>query len=555
MLIQVFLRPVNVNFRLTIGFLRTFDVNFVLTNLVKVTGLAVIAVILNTEIATAANSGGQPGQFLQYGAGARSFGMGTAYFSVSDDASATYWNPAGLSQLERGELTALHIELFPGTDTTYDFLSCVYPTAKYGVFGANIIRLMSRGYEKIQIAYNPQQGIVDIKSLGTFDISETALTAAYGKKILENVSIGVTGKFIQRSLDTYGDQMFSFDAAMLMQGFNHTLPNLNVGFGIRNLITRSDDNTDDRLPMIFRLGASYRLLKNKLLLSMDMEKNLKAQPTWSFGTEYKLINFVSLRLGFTGESGFRESSAGIGVNYKDYSLDYAFALHDLGMTHRISGTWKFGKSIVQNRDALVKRLIQEASESYRRGNFIVALNRLDQGYNIDPTNKSVEKMYKKLQEVITFIPKATADTDEESSIRKGVASYVEEDMVGAINSLRYAYYKNPQNVKVLQLLNNLERAANMLITEQWKEGFGNWTIIDKKLYDARQSVMDGKYDQALVRCQEIINLEPTNTTAMEIMGSAFFMMQQPDKAREVWQKVLEVDPNNRVVQEFLEELK
>jgi len=31
--------------------------------------------------------------------GSRGFGMGGAFVAISDDATATYWNPAGLTQL------------------------------------------------------------------------------------------------------------------------------------------------------------------------------------------------------------------------------------------------------------------------------------------------------------------------------------------------------------------------------------------------------------------------------------------------------------------------
>jgi cytochrome c-type biogenesis protein CcmH/NrfG len=52
-----------------------------------------------------------------------------------------------------------------------------------------------------------------------------------------------------------------------------------------------------------------------------------------------------------------------------------------------------------------------------------------------------------------------------------------------------------------------------------------------------------------------MNLEPENVTALEMMGSAFFMMDQPQKAKQVWMKVLEIDPSNKVVPDFLNQLK
>ena len=132
---------------------------------------------------------------------------------------------------------------------------------------------------------------------------------------------------------------------------------------------------------------------------------------------------------------------------------------------------------------------------------------------------------------------------------------MEGDNKTAVNGLRYAYYKNPSNTKVLSLLNKLEQELGLKPTDMHKEDVVGFTIIDQKVYDARQAIIDGKYDESLIKCQEILNLEPENITAMEMMGSAFFMMDQPDKAKEIWMKVLELDPTNKIVPEFLNQLK
>src|SRR5690349_11819736 len=84
---------------------------------------------LSTSYAGGA-TGGQVDQFMSYGAGARSLAMGAAFVGVSDDASATYWNPAGLSQVTRKEITLMQATLF--ADTKYDFYSLVFPSKKGG---------------------------------------------------------------------------------------------------------------------------------------------------------------------------------------------------------------------------------------------------------------------------------------------------------------------------------------------------------------------------------------------------------------------------------------
>jgi tetratricopeptide (TPR) repeat protein len=510
--------------------------------------------VLYADATTAATgTGGQPGQFLAWGAGARALGMGNAFYSVSDDASASYWNPAGLTQLDRKELMALHVTLF--ADTSYDFISYVHPTPRMGVFGFNLTRLSSTGFEKIGITYdNTMTDITSIQNLGTFDSEQTAFTAAYGRKIKENISIGVSGKYISQSLDTSSNGFATFDASILINGLNPQTQGLRLGFGIQNLLSTSFGDTDDQLPLIFKGGASYRFLRDKLVAALDLSKNMSASMTWNIGAEYWLMNFLAMRMGFQGESGIRETSAGFGVKYKDYSIDYAFGIEDLGLSNRISASWRFGPSIVQNREALVRKYLQEGVEAYRQGNFILSVERIDAALDIEPGNKEAQKMYSKAHLVVGYVPSATGESEEVVSVRKGIAGYIEGDNKTAVNALRYAYYKNPQNMKLLGLLNAIEKECGIKETDAQKEEVVGFTIIDQKVYDARQAIIEGKYDEALMKCQEVLNLEPENLTALEIMGSAFFMMDQPERAKEIWMKVLELDPTNKVVPEFLNQL-
>lgn len=61
-----------------------------------------------TLVATATASLAQENSLNRAGSGARAAGMGNAFIAVSDDGTAASWNPAGLSQLRKPELSLVH---------------------------------------------------------------------------------------------------------------------------------------------------------------------------------------------------------------------------------------------------------------------------------------------------------------------------------------------------------------------------------------------------------------------------------------------------------------
>ena len=48
--------------------------------------------------------------FLSIGQGTRAMGMGSAFVAVADDPSALYWNPAGITKVQRAGFLVDHTE-------------------------------------------------------------------------------------------------------------------------------------------------------------------------------------------------------------------------------------------------------------------------------------------------------------------------------------------------------------------------------------------------------------------------------------------------------------
>ena len=79
--------------------------------------------------------------------------------------------------------------------------------------------------------------------------------------------------------------------------------------------------------------------------------------------------------------------------------------------------------------------------------------------------------------------------------------------------------------------------------------------IDQKVFDARQAILEGRYDVAIKKCQDILDLNPNDVTSLKIMGSAFFLLDDHARARKLWSKVLEIDPNDKEIPEFMKQLR
>jgi len=81
--------------------------------------------------------------FLMISPGARAAGMGEAFVGLADDASAVYYNPAGLAYQQGRELTLMHSNWLPqfGSDLFYDFAAYRQSVEGLGTFGLNVTYL------------------------------------------------------------------------------------------------------------------------------------------------------------------------------------------------------------------------------------------------------------------------------------------------------------------------------------------------------------------------------------------------------------------------------
>jgi len=325
-------------------------------NLLKSVVLILLTAILflapRTSIYARSPDAGLPGAFLRFGAGARSLGMGKAYVGVSDDASATYWNSAGLTQLSQKEIVALHAILFE--DTIYDFVSYAHPLEKSGTLGLGIVNLHSSNFN-----YNTSG-----EDEGTFSENEIAFILSYGRRVLDNLSCGVSLKFINQNFADHSDMGFGTDAGILYK----PLSGLSLGLNLQNMIKpKLKLKTDtDTYPLSLNLGASYKMFNDNMTLSIHAQKTEHQSFKMHYGAEYCLLHLLAFRAGIDET----EITAGLGFRWGNFQIDYAYAYHDawgkyrdLGSSHRIGLSVRFGKKEVGVSSEVMEEAVGVSSKA------------------------------------------------------------------------------------------------------------------------------------------------------------------------------------------------
>lgn len=310
-------------------------------------------------------SGATGADFLNIGVGARAAGMGEAFSGVADDGTASYWNPAGLVQLKRKEVTLMHNEWFQ--DIKYQFISFTYPIEiLQGAMGisANLLSIGDiQGYD------------IDGAKSENIDVYNLLTSLSYAQMLEFEfipgiIRLGTNLKFIDEKLEEEKSQSFATDIGFLYEvnpsrlPFIHLekplIPLVRIGFVVQNLGSGEKFVKEEfSLPENYKLGISAGLFKDKfflnnLILALDYN-NPKGESSYiNIGAELG-TKWIDLRIGHGSsedlDNGMRY---GIGIKVDDINFDYAYAPYgELGDAHRFSLGFQFGR-ITRNREEVLK---------------------------------------------------------------------------------------------------------------------------------------------------------------------------------------------------------
>lgn len=266
--------------------------------------------------------------FGQIKPGAKQISLSHSDIALANDVYALFNNPAGLSQQNWREISVYYSPSPFGINKLANSSAVYHEPTNYGSFA---IAYSNYGFELYK---------------------ENNLYVSYSKIISKNFFLGTTLAYRNLSIKNYGSDNA---ITVMIGGLAYLTDNLRIGFAIDNITRSSFGNENNQIPMLFNFGFSYTFL-SKLIFNSAIEKEIDKNSSLRVGIDYEIIKYLNLRIGTMNEpSSF---SAGLGINYSIFEIDYALFNHqDLGFTHQIGITLQFG-----NDKSRIERIKEYLSE-------------------------------------------------------------------------------------------------------------------------------------------------------------------------------------------------
>lgn len=328
---------------------------------------------------TTTNVGTAGAQFLKIGPGARVDSLGGAFGALANDVTSIYWNPAGITQLEKTSFSDTHTVWL--ADIRYNYLAFATPIKNIGTLGASVTFLNVPDTEITTLTKPDGTGL-------WYSAWDTAVSLAYARELYAEdsgvkLSLGINAKYIHQQIHReratgvaidigtlYHTGWRSLRIGMCFSNFGPEMrfsgPDLTSGAEVAGDPRTADyhpfpDTTNPTrqtaletiefpLPTNFRLGLAYDVIdsgSNLLTLALDGNHPNDNSERLNIGMEYWYKEMAAVRGGYKfriGEdSGDDEEGLTLGMGVRlnlgtrVLSLDYAYAdFGHLQDVHRVS---------------------------------------------------------------------------------------------------------------------------------------------------------------------------------------------------------------------------
>jgi hypothetical protein len=316
--------------------------------------IAITFIIFSTVAYGGFNKAGRTSlQFLKIGIGARPVAMGEACIANISGVNSAFWNPAAITSIDGGEVGFNYAQWIGDLNLMAGAIAY-----NWELIGAFSLYFVGLDYGDIEEALTTSAtGNLDTRTGNYFSGNDLAIGFSYARQFTEQLSIGVSIKYLREELFTYNTSMVGFDVGSYYdtrwKGIKLAMTAQNFAKNARFIETREDFEQEYELPLVFRVGWSIDLLGgdnlffggnpelHQLSYNMDLVHTNDFAERLHMGMEYWLFNKFALRAGYRFNYEEGNFSAGAGLDYPVGSMnlrvDYAYVDYDfLDATHRVS---------------------------------------------------------------------------------------------------------------------------------------------------------------------------------------------------------------------------
>ena len=281
-------------------------------------------------------------KWLSIPVGARASALGNAYTAMANDASAVFWNPAGLAYAEGRHLFLNQNQWI--ADINLSTAAASWNAGSYGVFG---VHLSTVDWGTLNGTRRDPGSSTGYEETGEFSPSHFLVGLSYARRISERFAIGGNLRFLHEDLGstlvgsladpeefTAKTDLLAFDfGTIYYTGYR----DLRIAMSFQNfskeVVYREEYFS---LPLTFRVGVAMGLMDfvtskdspHSVTMSLDAIHPRDFGERVHVGLEYGFNDLVFLRGGYKSNYDQEGFAAGAGVQYDTGSLalglDYSF---------------------------------------------------------------------------------------------------------------------------------------------------------------------------------------------------------------------------------------
>ncbi|MCE5301104.1 MAG: PorV/PorQ family protein [Spirochaetia bacterium] len=326
-----------------------------------------LALVLGTGTVFAGSNTDYAGESMAIGVGARPLGMGGTFVAIADDASTSYWNPAGMVNITGVEVSSVKLTKANfeegNLESKYSYVNVVYNTGSAGAFGLGWLRQAIDGIDLTDVYGNL---IADSQ-----ENADNVVYLAYAYPIIKGISAGATGKVLLGNYPAVVNMTasntsytgFGLDLGLFFNvgDFVNPLKGLSAGLNLQDLFTQitwdeisgvSDGGTET-VALNLKPGIAYRLPIEQFEIIASCDLDTKYQMNVHFGGEVWWNKMIAIRGGMqtwgsiandTGNENLSQDanwSIGASIRWYFIGIDYAYVYNELTPVQYLSIIGKF----------------------------------------------------------------------------------------------------------------------------------------------------------------------------------------------------------------------